>query len=189
MPTNSNKLEVVRFAVNIPQTVIIRSQGKSVDSHFSGAEQFFYRLDGGRSMYVAPFVHNRMQDQGVMIGDTVTICKRDSDVGKHGNAIIWEVTKSTQSIAELNRAEMERKPQAAAALLDRVQSIDGMPDETPRKPVKTLLEHALCTALTAAKGAEEYSQSIGHPIQFDKDDIRLMAQTLVINAARDGRAA
>ena len=183
MPSNSNKLEVVRFAVNIPQTVIIRSEGTQVVSKFSHSEQYFYRLADNQSMYVHPIVHRKLKDQGVCIGDTVTICKRESQPGNSGS-IVWDAQIEQVQLSET------RKPQAAAALLERVQSIDGLPDDQPpRKPTKTLLEHALCTALTAAQGAEEYSKSIGHPIQFDKDDIRLMAQTLVINASRDGRAA
>jgi hypothetical protein len=180
--TSQPKPEVIRFVTNQPISLILRSQGTSVESRFSHSEQFFYKLDDNRCMYVHPIVHNKLKEQGAQIGDTVTICKREL---KPGNAasIIWDA----QIDHKAHEADLH-KPQAGVQLLERTPSLDEMPDAPERKP-PTRLEFALRTALEAAKGAEEYSKSIGRPVMFDKDDIRLMAQTLVINAYRDGRAA
>ena len=173
---------IIRFAVNIPQTVTLASLGTSVESKFSSSEQFYYKLADNACMYVHPIVHRKLKDQGACIGDTVTICKRESQPGNSGS-IVWDA-----QIEERNDTE-QGKPQPAAALLDHVKSIDGLPDAAPPRKPPTRLEYALRTALEAAKGAEEYSEQIGRPIRFDKDDIRLMAQTLVINASKEGRAA
>ena len=183
MPNSNEKPEVIRFAVNEPITVVLRSAGTQVESKWNG-EQYHYKLADNRSMYVSPIVYRKLMAQSVCIGDTVTICKRERTPGD-SRSIIWDAQVEAAGTPLANAA---RPPQLAAQLLDRVQSIDGIPDQQPAKKPMTRLEHALKIALDAIKAAEEYSEQIGRPMRFDKDDARLMATTLVINAEK-GRAA
>ena len=179
----NEKPEVVRFPVNTPVTVVIRSQGTLVTSRFTQGDQYHYRLADNKSMYLHPIAHQKLQAQGVVIGDTVRICLRETTPG-NSSSRIWDA----QIEKDAPLALAARPPQTAIQLLEQVQSIDGIPDQPQRKPM-TRLEHALKIALDAIKAAEEYSEQIGRPMRFDKDDARLMATTLVINASRDGRAA
>jgi len=183
----NEKPEVIRFTVNEPVTVVLRSAGTQVESKWNG-EQYHYKLADNRSMYVSPIVYRKLMAQNVCIGDTVTICKRERTPGD-GASIVWDAQVETPAATPLATQALPsaRLPQPAAQLLDRVQSIDGIPDQPAKKPM-TRLEHALKTALDAIKAAEEYSEQIGRPMRFDKDDARLMATTLVINAEK-GRAA
>lgn len=157
-----------KFQPNIPQEITLKfPDGKRVQGQFG--EQAMYTLADGSIMYVPLIVEERIQKLGIAPGQPFGICKTEVREGQK-KQIRWEVECIEQP---------PRKPQAAAALLDGAPDVHGAYEDSPA--LQTKLEFALRTALHAAKKAEEYSHEIGHPVQFDKDDIRLMAQTLVIN--------
>ena len=158
-------MPVTRFEPNKPLAVRLKyPTGKHVTSKQYGTEQVMYSLLDGSLIYVPLIVEKQLAELNVKRGQRVEICKEQSN-GKTE----WKV-------------RLQTAPQPAAALADRAPDLDGYPDAPAR--LQTQLEDALKTALYALKKAEEYSVTIGHPVAFDKDDVRLVAQTLVINARR-----
>lgn len=171
-------MSALKFQENTPIELALRfGTGKHVKGQFG--EQVMYSLKSGEVMYVPLIVEKKLQELNAKPGETLQITK-----AKTNGKVEWQVSRIAP-----------RKPQAAAQLLNGAPSLDEVPEAaetTVRRQTETIpplqLEHALKTALHAAKAAEQYSHEIGHPIQFDKDDVRLMAQTLVINASKE-RAA
>ena len=164
-------MSILKFEPNTPITVTLRyPKGKHVPNKFNpDEEQVMYSFTDGSVAYFPPIVENKIEALTPAKGQPITICKSQ----KNGTTE-WQVSSI-------------QKPQLVTKLLDN-SDLDEYPEQPPRKPVSTQLANALKTALQAAKEAEEYSEEIGHPVRFDKDDVRLMAQTLVINASKE-RAA
>lgn len=160
----------VKFAVNIPQELALRyTDGTGIQGRYG--PQVVFTLTDGRKLYTEPKVADRIRALKVMPGQKLRMCKREATPG-NSRSVFWDVDPVESRIGQM---------------LDQAQSLDS-PYTEPEGPPITKLEHALKTVLVAAKAAEQYSQEIGHPIQFDKDDIRSMAITLVINQSRE-RAA
>ena len=158
----------IRFRYNVPQEIVLESAtGKSVNGQYG--QQVMFSLRDGRKLYAEPQVAQRITEMKLQPGERFTITKREAKAG-NSRMIQWHVHR------------LEAQP--VAKLLNGAANLDA-PDVTlPRKPM-TRLEDALKTALEAARAAEVFSEQIGHPIRFDKDDIRSMAVTLVINANKE----
>jgi hypothetical protein len=162
--------QYIRFKYNVPEEIVLQSaSGKDVTGQFG--PQVCFGLQDGRKLYAEPVVAHRIAELKVQPGERITITKREAKAG-NARVIEWHVHRLDQ-------------PQPVAKILNGAENLDGHEvSPVPRKPM-TRLEDALRTALEAARGAEKYSQEIGHPVAFDKNDIRLMAQTLVINQSRE----
>lgn len=173
-------MSITKFEANTPVRVALKfgAAGKHVTGKYG--EQVLYSFTDGSVGYVPVIVEKKLQELAIKPGQAVEICKAKSN-GKTE----WKVSRVTPETKPEAKPVPTRKPQGAAALLDGAPELDGAYTHDPA--IQTQLEFALKTALHAAKQAEEYSRTIGHPVVFDKDDVRLLAQTLVINAK--GRAA
>jgi len=184
---------ILQWQANEPVQVQLKfPSGKHVEGKFG--EQAMFSLLDGRVMYVPLIVEKQIQELGIKRGQPVEICKQQEN-GKTQ----WKVRRVQEKPVEekpqpkpaaraaSNAPDSNRKPQPAAELLDGAVSLDGPDVDVSPDAAQSQLEHALKIALQAAKRAERFSQEIGHPVQFDTSDIRLMAQTLVIN--NRGRAA
>ena len=158
----------IRFKYNVPEEIVLESAaGISVNGQYG--PQVMFSLQDGRKLYAEPQVAHRIAEMKLQRGERFTITKREEKAG-NSRMIEWHVHR------------LEAQP--VAKVLNGAENLDA-PDVTlPRKPM-TRLEDALKTALEAARAAELYSQQMGHPVAFDKNDIRLMAQTLVINGSRE----
>lgn len=80
-----------------------------------------------------------------------------------------------------------RGRQAAAVLVEKAPDLDG-PDITPRKPMETVLERALKSAVQACAEAEKHGKEIGYSVRFTPSDVRALGITLLIGM-QNGRAA
>jgi hypothetical protein len=183
-------MAILRFEPNVATQVRLKfPSGRHVDGKFG--EQVMFSLLDGNIMYVPVIVEKQLQALQVRRGQPVEICKQQEDGKTEWKVALVKATSAPAqppapkpaARAQANGSNGHAKPQAAAELLDGTQDLDHPDTDPPRSQ----LEHALKISLEAAKRAEQFSHQIGHPIQFDKDDIRLLAQTLVIN--NRGRAA
>lgn len=175
--------EELKMQANVPVQVMLKyPTGKLFPSSFEGGiDRVMFTLTDDRVIFAPVFVQKKLEELGITRGQPFEICK--SLVGRKTEWIVKPITRPAPPLPATPAA----KPQAVAALLNGSQDLHN-PYDQPQ--IKTQLEDALKTALDAAVKAEKFSQQIGHPVQFDKDDIRLMAQTLVINAFNaKGRAA
>lgn len=60
-------------------------------------------------------------------------------------------------------------------------------NEHPQPRSLTKLEHALKTAISAARNAEKYGSELGYVVRFDADAIKSMAITVLINMSGESR--
>ena len=159
----------IKFAANVPQEVALKYTD-GIDTTGDYGPQVVFTLTDGRKMYLAPNVAEKLRLLKVRPGQKLRICKREITPG-NSRSVVWEV-----EAVEIRIGQM----------LDQAPDVHETYAEPPR--IGTQLEFALRTVLDAAVKAEAFSKEIGHPVQFDKDDIRSMAITLVINQSRE-RAA
>lgn len=180
-------MSALKFEPNAPVTVALKyASGKHVTSKYFGGEQVMYSLLAGGVMYVPVIVEKQLQELNVKPGQPVEILKEQAE-----GQTRWTVKRIEQARKPMATAQ---NGQAAARIVDEAENLDGPDISTnaeTRDSVETIaernLELALRISISAAKKAEEFGQQIGKPIQFDKNDVRSMALTLVINGR--GRAA
>ena len=173
----------LRFETNVAREVHLRFlEGKPVESQFGGLQHLFTAEEG--AFYVSDTVGGILAEQikrlGVRTGEPITICKREVANGGGRKSIQWQVERVGVPMGEQGDGTfaVPNSPAAPAppAAIDR-----------PR----TKLEDALKTAVAAVHAAQEYARAIGFdemPV-FTSEDIRTMANTLVIQDAGGRRNA
>src|SRR5580704_6132549 len=90
----------VRFRANIPEVLSLsHPDGREVDSKFAGgAKQIMFTLEGGRRVYLYPYVAAMISNLGIGTGELFSICKRVVvDAGKPKTE--WEVKRVAPSQA------------------------------------------------------------------------------------------
>ena len=175
----------LRFETNVAREVHLRFlEGKPVESQFGGQQHLFTAEEG--AFYVSDTVGGILAEQikrlGVRTGEPITICKREVANGGGRKSIQWQVERVGEqpdgTFIVPNPPAVPTPPANAAT----PQAID--------RP-KTKLEDALKTAVAAVHAAQEYARAIGFdemPV-FTSEDIRTMANTLVIQDAGGRRNA
>ncbi len=172
----------LRFETNVARELHLRFlEGKAVDSQYGGVQHLFTAEEG--AFYVSDTVGNILVEQfrklGVKVGEAVTICKREVANGGGRKSIQWQV---------------ERVGFAPGEQPDGTFAVPSVPEPKPAQAIdrpKTKLEDALKTAVAAVYAAQEYARAIGFdemPV-FTSEDIRTMANTLVIQDAGGKRYA
>lgn len=160
----------VTFERNQPELIKLdRDSSKEVPGR--RGPQFMRILDGDtRILFADPDLENAIVQSGARKGDVAQIVKRANG---------WEVGIMPDTAA--------RKPQTYtswAAQQPATQQPAQQPAATKAPPeLKTSraveLAAALETAIDAAMSAERYAASKGHPITFETQDIRAMANSII----------
>lgn len=170
-------MAAIKFEPNVPQQVQLKfSSGKPYGN------QMMYSLADGNVMFVPQFVDKQLLALQVRRGDTVEISKTLVE-----GQVRWLVRRpdpkpqAKPATRAQSNGNSNGHGQPAAALVEQAENLDGPDVESY---AQRNLEQALRISLMAAKKAEEYGQLIGKPVQFDKSDIRLMANTMLINGHR-----
>lgn len=131
----------VNFAPNIPQTVSLEfPEGRKLETG-----NVMYSLVGGRVMFLAPDVSQKIQQLGVKPGEPFSICKRWNGQRARASVTRWDVWLTP-------KAEQERaKEEAGADLIPVLQrSLDA---QALRKPqVVTMPTPAFPLAPTGTDG-------------------------------------
>jgi hypothetical protein len=170
----------LKFETNVPKELRLRFlAGKEVESQFGGSQHLFTAEEG--TFYVSDTVGQILAEQigrlGVRVGEPVTICKREVTNGGGRKSIQWQV---------------ERVGFAPGEQADGTFAVPKVePVAAPGDRPKTKLEDALRTAVAAVYAAQQYARAIGFdemPV-FTSEDIRTMANTLVIQDAGGKRNA
>ena len=160
-------------------------------------------------MYVPPIVARKIEAQGIAPGEPFELCKTQVKNGRlrsiewwlrrtHAESPNGESTESpaespidlesrlVQSIAAVNGANGHHHHPPAPDQNEAPEN--GSPRTVPSEPVPTTkLEHALKTAISAARNAEKYGTELGYVVRFDADSIKSMAITVLINMSEGGR--
>jgi len=180
-------MPILKLEPNKPYTISVRyPTGKQVTNNFGG-EQLRWILANGDLLYTPLIVGTQIEDLGIKPGERFILTKQ-----KNGEGVKWIVStilKNAEAPATTVRAgtpgQHEANKTAVAALLDRTESLDGIPDSVP----PTRLEDALKTAVAAAASAEKYAESISYSCRFSSADVKSMAISVLIGMQQGRHAA
>jgi hypothetical protein len=116
--------------------------------------QVLFTLTGGLRLYVPQEVGEEIRALTLAPGQPFLITKRSVS----GQKTVWTV-------------ERKHAPQTRHAAPDPVRTA-------------TQIEHALKTVIAAACSAEKFGEEIGYSVKFSGEDIRAMANTVLISMGR-----
>ena len=107
IPISSRKM--VRFAANVPAEVALQcTDGVRVEGRYG--DRVKYTLSDDRTMYVDPFVAERIKELAIQPGELFLICKRQAKKGNR-RTIYWAVEQLGDHESQLERdlrASIER---------------------------------------------------------------------------------
>ena len=107
IPISSRKM--VRFAANIPAEVALQcTDGVRIEGRYG--DRVKYTLADDRTMYVDPFVAERIRELAIQPGELFLICKRQAKKGNR-RTIYWAVEQLGDRESQLERdlrASIER---------------------------------------------------------------------------------
>ena len=191
------------------------SNGREVESRFGDEKQVMLSLVDGRVAYVSLGVAHSITNLQLGTRESFFICKRWNgaktqapryDVyltpqGEKDRAAIYGAPDPAPVAAQNPPSDLERQLDASlAAIQERKRDANLIarrppvavpepqlgPVAVPRPTTK--LEEALKTVVAAVFAAQEYAKLIGYAAmpQFNSEDIRAMANTLIIDTQRNG---
>jgi hypothetical protein len=152
--TASTPNSILKPEPNTP-TEIALATPQGIEVRGNYGPQMLFSLTDHRRLYVPLEVGKEIQSLSLAPGQSFLLTKATRN-GQRGYD--WKV---------------ERKP---------VEASPSAPASANRPP--TQLEHALKTAIAAAKEAEHFGSMIGYTVRFSEGDIRAMAITLLIGNQR-----
>ena len=82
---------MLRFELNVPVDVALQSEDGVVIAGRYG-DRVIYTLNDSRTMYVAPFVAQRIRELGIRAGESFKICKRHVKTGR-SKTVDWLVER------------------------------------------------------------------------------------------------
>ena len=119
MPISSRKM--VRFAANVPVEIALQSvDGVRVEGRYG--DRIKYTLTDDRTMYVDPFVAERIQELAIQPGELFLVCKRQAKKGNR-KTIYWAVEQLGEAESQLERD--------LRASLERAQASDTVSHQRP----------------------------------------------------------
>jgi hypothetical protein len=198
-------MDKITFATNVPVEVALKfAEGKEVPSSFGGP-QIMYTTDKGL-MFLSPVVADKINSLRPQVGEPFTICKTEQNIAGGRKRIIWEVSKvgfpgdspmdsapagvtSTDQGRGTNNHQTsapQQNPTTPGPLAVPRVMPQGTKDPAHLERPKTKLEDALKTVVAACHAARLYAKEIGYEAMppFTSEDIRTMANTLVIDSQR-----
>lgn len=114
---------ILRFETNVPVEVALQSEaGVTVAGRYS--DRVMYTLIDNRTMYVAPFVAQRINELGIRGGEPFKICKRHLKVGR-SKTVNWLV----------ERLDADGETQLERDLRDSIEAANARTENSPPPPL------------------------------------------------------
>jgi hypothetical protein len=125
IPISSGRM--VRFAANMPlEIALLCTDGVRIERRYG--DRVKYTLTDERTMYVDPFVADRIKELAIQPGELFQICKRQAKIGNR-KTIYWAVEQSGEPSSQLER-DLRESLDMARSRGTESQSIPN-PDLTP----------------------------------------------------------
>lgn len=154
---------IIEFQDNIPQELaLLYLNGKPIDT--ARGPRVMFSVKGGKKLFVDPPVAEQIAALGARKGEPISICKRESG---------FEVKRIKEPGAP------SAQPASHAPGCPTVSQNDSAHHSANRNNWSPL-KIALFSVIEDAVDAEEYANGKGLSIRFTAEDIRTMANTLVI---------
>lgn len=185
-------MSYLRLATNIPvETCLKFDSGKTVESQIDGSKQMMFTLSDDDKLYVPLSVASRMEELGIRKGVPFRIGKREVPGPGAKKRIEWFVERLSPAPEPDAPAERPEPFRAGSTVTVRPAAAAPAPAPaaaTPIAPPDTasanLMAAALMAAVDSAILAEKYASAKNFPLKFDSEDIRSMAATIYIQAAK-----
>lgn len=203
-------MKILHFEMNVPKELALASPSGTVVEGRYGNRMMFHLLNG-QVMYVPPIVATKIEEAGIVPGESFELCKSSVRDGRR-RLVEWQVKRvdAPSQLEEDLRASVEAVRAKTATgrgpqLVERAEA-DAIPPFGPvpngngnhgapqhsengncHPTPATKLEHALKTAISAARNAEIFGSEIGYVVRFDSDAIKSMAITVLINMSGEAR--
>src|SRR5579863_9463064 len=88
---NDSNIRMLRFELNVPAEIALQSEeGVLIAGRYG--DRVMYTLNDSRTMYVAPFVAQRITELGICAGERIRICKRHIKTGRR-KTVDWLVER------------------------------------------------------------------------------------------------
>jgi len=191
---------MVRFAANVPIEIALQCvDGVRVEGRYGNRVR--YTLTDDRTMYVAPFVAERIKELEIQPGEVFQVCKLQTKKG-NSRTIHWAVERNgeeetqlerdlRESLARVNNPAIASRPALTPSEVTAPEAdvpppspfheLDhSTPDHSALRPPDTQLAHALKTAIAAAADAEKFAKTLDYNIRFTTEDVRSMGITVLI---------
>jgi hypothetical protein len=188
-------METIKFETNQPQVLALMfSEGKPVESQFTGSQVMFSTVDG-RRMYLAPFVAEKIAAAGIVAKQQFEICKKQV-----GRQIEWQVRTHNATAGSVSEAKPAATPVQSDDRTHQEYNGNAHRDHTPGYPAleqalpaqapvtktSAKLMACLAAAIDAAAEAQTYAGHRGLKILFNSEDIRCLALSAFISSEKNG---
>jgi hypothetical protein len=188
--------DVLRFQPDTPELVALKFPGPGKEVHgYKGTDEM-YTLADGRLMFLEIPVAEKLDALQLAPGEPVRITKLKGKPGVK-DSVKWDIRRASST------------PAPAVATLETAPDLwpDGADFETPASTngngaaahtngnggagstnaqVKTQALDAVKTAIDACLKGSQYAASIGFPINFEHEDVRALANTILIGMQQNG---
>ena len=206
-------LQKVKFQTNIPVEAALKfGEGKLCDSQFGDPQYMFTTVDD-RVFFVAEKVAQKIHGLRLKPDEPFEIIKAEKDYGNNRKGIEWQVNRvgfvpgeqpdgtfavhvapvAAVSPAATVQAAVSQQPRTTSnGNGSRPNGSNGnghaAPEPEPEgQRSRTRLEDALKTVIAAVHATHEYAKTIGYAMpQFTSEDLRTMANTLIIDGQKGG---
>lgn len=173
MPEVQPKRALVEFVPNTPLSLAVKYPKPKIGKRPDGADYAMFTTVDERVMFLDLQDAQKITDLHLHSGESFQMVLKWS--GKRGEPktfVVWR-----------------EEPEAYGPQPDGTYAVPAVPVKTEPVRPRTRLEDALKTAVQACFAAQEFARSIGFAAmpQFTSEDIRTMADTLIIDAQRGAR--
>jgi hypothetical protein len=170
--------DILRFTPEVPVEVALKyPTGKPVQGH-DGTDMMFTLVDG-RLMFLAPPIAAQIDAMQIRAGEPFWITRNAGKSGVKGS-VSWDI----------------RRPNAGSPVIQAPPARPEVPTNGNPHPVtsgngfnsdvRTQAESAVMTAIEACWKGEKYAASIGFACHFEHEDVRALANTILIGAQQNG---
>jgi hypothetical protein len=206
-------LQKVKSQTNIPVEAALKfAEGKLCDSQF-GDPQYMFTTTDDRVFFVAEKVAQKIHGLRLKPEEPFEIIKAEKDYGNNRKGIEWQVSRvgfvpgeqpnGTFAVPVAPAAAVSPAATVQAAVSQQPRTTNNgnsskpngcngnghaVPEPEPeRQRSRTRLEDALKTVIAAVHATHEYAKTIGYAMpQFTSEDLRTMANTLIIDSQKGG---
>ena len=206
------KINLGTLALNTPHALTLEGDG-GVETPGQWGTQYRYMWSGNRISFVDPVIHELIQAQGACDGDSIKFWRLETRSGNRRGPVQYrvELVNTADDASDYADKPLASQPKpAAAAAAGRAPAPAARPAApatappaatpaaSPRQEQATEATHsvaatdtarlsaALVAAVDAAATAESYAEAHSRRVTFTSEDLRAMALTIYIGAARNG---
>jgi hypothetical protein len=182
-------MEILRFSPEVPVEVALKfPTGKLVQGNHG--PDMMYTLADGRLMFLDQLVAAQLDTLRIVPGEPFWITRNAGRPGVKGS-VSWDIRRPRAQAPQTQLAAAPRPPANGAPPIFWPEEGNGHAaaangHTAAAVAVKTQAESAVMTAIEACSKGEKYAASIGYACHFEHEDVRSIADTILIGMQKNG---